>query len=103
VSQNIHDAGRPTGERLIVLVPPAQSIREASDVRRPLVLSPREWELVQRLIAYQPLSLAAETLGISVYTARNHLKSIFRKLRVHSQHELLASLLGNRHDSPRQP
>jgi two-component sensor histidine kinase len=36
----------------------------------------------------------AGVLGISVHTARNHLKSVFRKLNLHSQDELLRFLLG---------
>ena len=103
-SQDIYDAGRPTGNRLIVLDPPAQRVSLPFDVpRRPPNLSMREWEFVQRLMAHQPLSIAAEALGISVCTARNHLKSVFRKLHVHSQHELLRLLLTFPPDSRREP
>jgi DNA-binding CsgD family transcriptional regulator len=93
VSQEIHDAGSPTGNRLIVLEPPGQQLGETSGTRRPPNLSPREWELVQGLMSHQRLTSVAAALGISVYTARNHLKSVFRKLHVHSQHELLRLLL----------
>jgi len=53
----------------------------------------REREIIRGLVAFRRLSVVAEVLGISVHTARNHLKSIFRKLRVHSQDELLLYLL----------
>jgi len=44
-------------------------------------------------VCYRRLGKVAEVLGISVHTARNHLKSIFRKLNLHSQDELLGFLL----------
>jgi DNA-binding NarL/FixJ family response regulator len=49
----------------------------------------REKEVIRGLIAYRRISVVADVLGISVHTARNHLKSVFRKLDVHSQDELL--------------
>ena len=36
----------------------------------------------------------AERMSITLHTARNHLKSVFRKLNVHSQTELIAQLKG---------
>jgi PAS domain S-box-containing protein len=55
-------------------------------------VTPREAEIIQGLIRYRRLSRVAQLLGISVHTVRNHLKSIFRKLNLHSQDELLAFL-----------
>jgi DNA-binding CsgD family transcriptional regulator len=48
---------------------------------------------VRALVYYRHLSLAAEMLEISLHTARNHLKSVFRKLDVHSQNELFRLLV----------
>lgn len=52
-------------------------------------LSPRERELVSMLAEGARLSGIACKLGLSTHTVRNHLKSIFRKLNVHSQHDLV--------------
>jgi DNA-binding CsgD family transcriptional regulator len=41
----------------------------------------------------------ADVLGISVHTARNHLKSVFRKLDLHSQDELFRYFLSGDGDS----
>ena len=56
-------------------------------------VTPREREIIRGLVCYRRLSTVASILGISVHTARNHLKSIFRKLNLHSQDELLQFLL----------
>jgi DNA-binding NarL/FixJ family response regulator len=58
-----------------------------------LCVTTREREVVRGLICYRRLARVADLLGISVHTARNHLKSVFRKLNVHSQDELLRYLL----------
>jgi DNA-binding NarL/FixJ family response regulator len=53
----------------------------------------REKEIIRGLVCYRRLSTVAMELGISVHTARNHLKSIFHKLDVHSQDELLQCVM----------
>jgi DNA-binding NarL/FixJ family response regulator len=55
-------------------------------------LSPREREIVGAVLSGKRVSAVARTLDISPHTVRNHLKSIFRKLGVHSQVELLGRL-----------
>ncbi len=55
-------------------------------------LSPREWESLRHLLAGHRAPAIAGILGISPNTARNHLKSVFRKLGVSSQKELLEKL-----------
>lgn len=55
-------------------------------------LSAREREIAQLLHGGLRLRAAAERLGISYHTARNHLKRIYTKLGVNSQFELLAYL-----------
>lgn len=118
-SQAIGAGTAPSGYRLIVVEPPLKRLgvpdvyqlvnllRKAeallttlgsrksetgADASRPPGLSAREWELVKGLMTHQRLAMVAEGMGISIYTARNHLKSVFRKLNVHSQLELLRHL-----------
>lgn len=55
-------------------------------------LSRREREIVETLLNEGSVTGVASTLHISLHTVRNHLKSIFRKLGVHSQVELVTKL-----------
>jgi len=55
-------------------------------------LSKREREIVETLLSEGSVTGVAGTLHISLHTVRNHLKSIFRKLGVHSQVELVTKL-----------
>ena len=55
-------------------------------------LSRREREVLRLLLENQRPQTIAETLYISPYTVRNHLRSIFDKLEVRSQTELFARL-----------
>jgi DNA-binding NarL/FixJ family response regulator len=52
-------------------------------------LSSREREVLHSLLAGQRVPTIARALHLSPHTVRNHLKSIFRKLGVRSQTELL--------------
>lgn len=52
-------------------------------------LSAREREVLRALVAGRRVRETARSLGISLHTARNHLKAILRKLGVHSQTELI--------------
>ena len=57
------------------------------------LLSPREREVLTRLLrSYNPQQVA-ETLDISVNTVRNHLKNVYRKLGVHSREELFSQFV----------
>jgi len=56
------------------------------------LLSTREWEILRKLLSNQRVATISRALFISPNTVRNHLKSIFRKLEVHSQIELLEYL-----------
>jgi two-component system nitrate/nitrite response regulator NarL len=56
------------------------------------VLSPREQEVLLAFGAGLRVQQIARTLGVSVHTARAHLKAIMRKLNVHSQTALLDRL-----------
>ena len=59
---------------------------------RGTTLTSRELEVVQLLLANGRVSSIAARLDISPHTVRNHLRSIFRKLGVHSQVELIQEL-----------
>lgn len=61
-------------------------------VDRLRLVSPREWEVLERLRTGLRVSTIARELEISPNTVRNHLKSIYRKLGVRSQTELLEQL-----------
>jgi DNA-binding CsgD family transcriptional regulator len=52
-------------------------------------LSPRQWEVLTRLLHGDRVPRIAEELFLSQSTVRNHLADIFRKMGVHSQEELL--------------
>jgi DNA-binding NarL/FixJ family response regulator len=56
-------------------------------------LTSREVEVVEGLTGGLPIAQLAKQLAISPNTVRNHLKSIFRKLNVRSQTELLSRLI----------
>lgn len=56
------------------------------------VLTSREREIAAQMLAGSRTTLIAEELGISVNTVRNHLKAIFRKLKVRSQADLVRML-----------
>lgn len=53
------------------------------------VLSTREREILEWMLRGQRVASIAPALRISSHTVRNHVKSIFRKLGVHSQLELV--------------
>src|SRR5262245_7790161 len=55
-------------------------------------LSRREREVLRLLLANHRPQTIAKKLFISLHTVRNHLRSIFEKLAVHSQTELLTRL-----------
>jgi response regulator NasT len=73
------------------------SSTENGTAARALSVTPREREVIRGLVAYRRLARVAEVLGISIHTARNHLKSVLRKLNLHSQDELLEYLLEREH------
>ena len=53
-------------------------------------LSPRETECIPYLASTLTTEAAADHLGISVFTLRNHRKHIYRKLAIHTKTELYA-------------
>jgi DNA-binding CsgD family transcriptional regulator len=55
-------------------------------------LSSRQWEIVTRLLRGERVPRMARAMYLSPSTVRNHLSTIFRKLGVHSQAELIDRL-----------
>lgn len=70
---------------------PPHAGREAPELNE---LSAREREVLHALLAHKRPPAIARELFISPFTVRNHLKSIYSKLGVSSQQELLDKLLG---------
>jgi len=58
------------------------------------LLSPREVEVALALVRAGDADGVARALGMSPHTVRTHLKSMFRKLEVHSQSALVSRLYG---------
>jgi DNA-binding CsgD family transcriptional regulator len=57
-----------------------------------MALTARELEVVRLLLSNGRVVSIAEELNVSPHTVRNHLRSVFRKLGVHSQVELIKAL-----------
>jgi DNA-binding NarL/FixJ family response regulator len=55
-------------------------------------LSSREWEILRPLMKGRRVQRIAKALCISPHTVRSHLQSIFQKVGVHSQAELIEKL-----------
>lgn len=73
------------------------NVRAEADVRSVpelAKLTSREWEVLRGLVAHQRVPTIARRLNIQASTVRNHLKSIYAKLDVHSQQELLERVVG---------
>jgi DNA-binding NarL/FixJ family response regulator len=56
-------------------------------------LSPREREILRAVLSGKGTKDVARAFFISIHTARNHLKTIYRKLDVHSRTELMGKVL----------
>ena len=62
------------------------------DLRERFRLTSREVELSTHLLSGKRLAHAAQMMGMSVSTARQHVKSVFAKTGTHGQAELIALL-----------
>lgn len=60
------------------------------------VLTRREREVLEACVRLRRIPDVAESLFISKHTVRNHLKSIYLKLGLHSHPELMALMLSGR-------
>lgn len=66
-----------------------QAVTSESNRRAVESLTRRERGVFDSLVGGRELDEVADEMGISRHTVRNHLKSVFRKLEVHSQLELI--------------
>jgi DNA-binding NarL/FixJ family response regulator len=96
VARELERVGHLVGER-------AGTTRAIRDLPELASLSPREWDVLRGLIDHKRPPAIAKDLFISHHTVRNHLKSIFGKLGVHSQAELLERVLGPPEDEGSAP
>lgn len=93
----LHDIAEGMGSRAGAPADDAEDAAAASATRladflASCGLTPREHEIATYLAEGYRVSTIATRLGISPHTARRHLKSIFLKLEVRSQAELLEKL-----------
>lgn len=93
---------RDAGGSLEGIVALLQPVAAGSGARLPLLaaayhLTPREQELLQVLASGVSTAAAAQELGISPHTVKDHLKSLYRKTGTRSRSELLSLLSGPFH------
>jgi two-component system, probable response regulator PhcQ len=77
-----------------IATPQASSVREVRASTASAALSQREKQIVSALAAGKDPKTIAQTLEISVHTVRSHLKTIYRKVGVRTQLELVTRVLG---------
>jgi DNA-binding CsgD family transcriptional regulator len=80
IADELHAAG---------LIPRLQQLPALSDEPRLGKLTSREWAVLTRLLDGQRVSAIAADLYVSQSTVRNHLSSIYAKLGVHRQVDLI--------------
>lgn len=83
---DVHHGGAPMSTQIARLV--VGSFQQAPPVPSPL--TPRETEVLHELCRGKSYKMIADALCISEETVRRHLKSIYRKLEVHSKSEAVA-------------
>lgn len=72
------------------------SVREASRALAESPLTPRERDVVTRLVAGASTRDISQAMGLTVSTVNTYMKRIFAKLGVHSRVELVAWVNGTR-------
>ena len=80
IAEELHAAG---------LIPRLERLPILSDIPQLGELTSREWAVLTRLLDGQRVSAIAADLFVSKSTVRNHLSSIYAKLGVHSQVDLI--------------
>ena len=78
---------------LAVIIQPARPVEVVPVILESRGLSAREREVALLALQGLPTKLIARELGISLYTAQDHLKSVFAKLQVPGRKELSARVL----------
>jgi len=71
----------------------ARMVVGSFQVKSPATLTMRETEVLEQLTLGKSYKMIADSLFISEETVRRHLKSIYRKLEVHSKSEAVAKAL----------
>ena len=82
-------------KKLIGLMGTVNILSETSQSEWGNKLTQREKDVLKLLMTGSPVKKIADTLGISSYTVNDHLKSIYRKLGVHSKGAALYKLVGD--------
>ena len=82
--QDAHDGGSPMSANIARMVVKSFRIESESP------LSNRETEVLRELCDGKSYKMIADDLSISETTVHSHIKSIYRKLEVHSQTEAVA-------------
>jgi DNA-binding CsgD family transcriptional regulator len=88
---------------MLLVFDPARHRPRVELIGLDLDISPREAELAALLAQGLDMSLIAARMGISLHTARTHLKTIFAKTGCCSQVELIRRILGGPAGVLRQP
>lgn len=73
--------------------PPSRGLEKLTQSCEGRQLSPREREILLAVVQGKKPVQIAQAFFISVHTARNHIKALYRKFDVHSQVELIARVL----------
>ena len=91
----VHNGGSPMNAGIARRV--IQLFKETASPRSTqTVLTPREIDIVHALVDGCSYKMVADREKISVETVRNHIKSIYTKLQVHSKSEAVAKALKQR-------
>jgi len=82
------------GATIAVTIEPTTPARRAEIYCRTLGLTPRETELVGRLVSGADTRQTARALGIGEQTVNDHLRAVFAKSGVNSRRQLIANATG---------
>ena len=76
-------------------IPTIYVTRSPTDLAKPILgpLTSRELDVVKLIVKGKSTKEIATTLTISLYTTKSHIKSVYRKLEVHSRSELRQRVL----------
>lgn len=72
-----------------IVIDGADGAPDIEGILGPDTLSPRQWEILRRLLQGERVPGISRSLYLSASTVRNHLTAIFAKFGVHSQEELI--------------
>ena len=87
-----HQGGSPLSPEIARQIV-RQFQNELSPERRDAALTPQERSLVRLLADGFSYQAAAEQLGVSINTVRDHVRSVYEKLHVHSKSEAVSKAL----------